>query len=167
MSIRKYVAGAALAGALGVGALGLAGTASAGTGDCRYCPKPPVVSHTKTVTVTKTVNNTNSGQQGNGITNQTASGNAGAIVAPQIGLGAIALPIGLQIPINPNIGAATGGAVSDVRKAGVKTGAETEAEQTAKQRQYASATNNVGGANYTQVNNSTDNGNHSSVSIGN
>lgn len=140
MGIQKIAVSAVMLGAMGAAGLGLAGSASASP--FHYTPpKPPTIK----VQAQKTVVRDN-GQVGNGNTQQTASGNAGAISNPQLG---VAANVGLQVPLQVG--------------ANVLTSRTGGADQDATQRQ--SATGNVSN-NSTVVNNSTDNGNHSSTSIG-
>ena len=164
MEIRKVMTGGVMIAALGAAGLGLAGTASADYNGSGHYKAPKVTYSTqKTVTVTKTSSTTVSnttGNFGNGNSQQSATGNAGAINNPQVGFGT---NVGLQVPTNTNNGASTGGAVTGpVKKAGVDTSAASLADQRAKQRQSATANESY---NSTSVNTAAENGNFSKVEI--
>lgn len=172
MEIRKAVTGGVMIAALSAAGLGLAGTASAGYG--HYTPpKPPVVSHQKTVTVTKTsstsVSNT-TGQIGNGNTQQTASGNAGAISNPQVGVAA-SVPVSVQVPFSTGSAGAGGSTTAGDQTA--KKGGEVENKAGSGGNNKLSAHQDVVSVakanesnNSTKVNNANGNGNFSSVNIG-
>jgi hypothetical protein len=147
MQVRKVIVGSVMMGALSAAGMGLAGTASATTPS--YHP-PKVTYSYQSTTVKKTVVVKDNQQVGNGNTQQTASGNAGAINNPQIGFGT---NVGLQVPVNANTGGNLGSPLSS-----------TKADQDAKQRQEA--TGNYSN-NSTSVNTAAENGNFSKVEIGN
>jgi hypothetical protein len=144
MQVRKVVIGSVMMGAIAASGLGLAGTASADY-------KKPTVTYSWQSNKTKTTTVSNSGQLGNGNTQQSASGNAGAISNPQVGFGT---NVGLQLPVS-------------LTGANVATGTRSDADGGSQYaKQYQSATGNVSN-NSTSVNTSAENGNFSSVSIGN
>jgi hypothetical protein len=163
MEIRKAVTGAVLAGALGAAGLGLStGVASA---TCYYGCTDVTKNVQKTVTVSRTATTTvsSNGQVGNGNTTQSATGNAGAISNPQLGL-AVSMPVTTQNPVNTpsNSGNATSGSAYKFSFSKAQGGASG---QVAKQDVVSVAKANAS-TNSTSVNTSADNGNYSSVNIG-
>ena len=135
MQVRKVLIGSVMMGAVASAGLGLAGTASADY------HKPSVTYSYQTSKKTVVVKDNQ--QVGNGNTQQTASGNAGAISNPQLGIG---VNVGLQVPVSLNVAAQKGVGNQDpslTQKAGTNSS-----------------------YNSTSVNTSAENGNHSSVSIG-
>jgi hypothetical protein len=131
----------AMTGAVMIGAIGAAGLGLAGTASAspyKYTPKPKTTYSYQSVVVR------DNGQVGNGNTTQSATGSSGAISNPQIGVG---LNVGAQIPLSLNVLAQKGVGNQDPSLS--QTGASNTS------------------SNSTSVNTSAENGNHSTVNIGN
>jgi hypothetical protein len=153
MQVRKVIVGSVMMGALSAAGMGLAGTASATTPS--YHP-PKVTYSYQSTTVKKTVVVKDNQQVGNGNTQQTASGNAGAINNPQVGFGT---NVGLQVPLNvPVLSGNAGGSNTK--------GGESEAGAGQSSKLSQDATGNYSN-NSTSVNTAAQNGNFSKVEIGN
>lgn len=149
MQVRKVIVGSVMMGAISAAGLGLAGTAGATTQPSYHPPK--VTYSYQSTTVKKTVVVKDNQQVGNGNTQQTASGNAGAISNPQVGLG---LNNQQQVPLNVN-----GANVATGPFSSAKSGSQYA-------KQYQDATGNYSN-NSTSVNTAAENGNFSKVEIGN
>ena len=177
MEIRKAVTGGVMIAAMGAAGLGFAGAASATPPQsCHYnCPKPSSQTTViKKTTVTKTSNvSVADSQLGAGNVSQQANGqNAGAINNPQIGLGAISVPVTAQVPINAPSGTtgnntSSGGTVKHSFFGSADAKGETEAgNQSAKQDVVSVAKNNESN-NSSSVNNASTDNNSASVKVGN
>ncbi len=165
MSVRRYVAGAALAGALGVGAVGMAGTASAerpkhdegGTTvscnvvSCNSVKKVDKSTTTVTKTATPTVNSI--GQFGNGNVNQTGVAN-GIINNPQVNAGN-----------NATSGSVNNTSTSTQKKQLIILGIPVQ--KTEQSGLTGPASNDNYSNNSSSVNNAQGNGKNSSVNVGN
>ena len=160
MTIRKYVAGAALAGALGVGAVGLAGTASADYpkdkgGDTNNCVivSCNTVTKTKTVTVTKTA--------------QPVLVTVGQFGAGNVMQGAIASGIILNPQVNAGNTNTSGGVTNTSTSTQKKLWWGATSQSTTQSGSTGNASSDNLSSNSSSVNNAQGNGKDSSVNVGN